>query len=512
MRILISFLLALILTSCGSRLPLEEGSSLVNTPISSTLIVGATIVDGTGSAAKIGNVRIEGDRIVAIGSVSPRTGEHVVDAKGLVLSPGFIDTHSHHEIGLLAGESPNALLAQGVTTIIVGQDGLSHYPLGAFFARFESDPAAVNIASYSGHNAIRQEVMGKDSAGQATSDQVACMSSYLASDMEAGALGFSTGLEYDPGRHATPSEVQALAQVAADFGGRYISHLRSEDREIWTALDELLEIGRSTGMPVQVSHIKLAMTDLWGDAEKFIDRLDRARAEGIDVTGDVYPYPYWQSFVSTLWPDRDFDDRSKAEYALSHLTRADRVMIVHYPLDPSLEGKFLSEVSDERDSDPVTVLIALAKADDAANSHARIIATGMAPADVSVLIAWPHSNIASDGMLNDPHPRGSGTFARIIRQYVREDRLLSLEEAIRKMTGLSAAHVGIEGRGVIQVGAYADLILFDPAIFGDRATRLEPDLVAEGMQRVWVNGVPVYGPEADADARSGAVIRRGRGI
>lgn len=474
----------------------------------SVLIRNAQVIDGTGGAAQRISVRFVGDRISAIGELAPSPDDRVIDATGLTLAPGFIDTHSHHDIGLLAGKSAEPLLAQGITTIVAGQDGLSQIPISAFFAAFEAHPVAVNVASYAGHNAIRREVLGDDGDRLANEEEVERMKALLARDMAAGALGFSTGLEYDPGRSSDKAEVLELARVSAFYGGRYISHVRSEDRELWSAVEELIDVGRKTGMPVQLSHAKLAMRDLWGDAPLLIAKLEAARAEGIEVTADVYPYTYWQSFISTLWPDRDFSERSKAEYALAHLTSADQVMIAHYPVDSSLVGRMLSDIAEERGEDPVTTLIALAKADDAAQSGGRIVATGMAPADVATLLAWPHSNVASDGLLDDPHPRGAGAFARVIRLFVRDEGVLTLGQAIHKMTALSADHVGISGRGRIEVGAMADLVLFDHRTFADRSTRIDPGQLATGVSKVWVNGQLVFSDGKVTGTKPGRVLRR----
>ena len=223
------------------------------------MITNATLIDGTGAPARTAAVRIVGDRIVEIGEIEASFRDRLVDAGGLVLAPGFIDTHSHADGGLF--EHPDALAAvnQGITTVIVGQDGGSSLPLASFFDKVEQAPAAVNIASYVGFGVIRRQVMGQDFRRPATEDEIEKMRALVRDEMEAGALGLGTGLEYDPGIYSTPEEVIALAREAASFGGRYISHVRSEDRWFWKAIDEIINIGRETGMPVQISHIKLAL-------------------------------------------------------------------------------------------------------------------------------------------------------------------------------------------------------------------------------------------------------------
>lgn len=474
----------------------------------STLITGARVVDGTGAPARPASVRIEGDRIVAVGDLAPRADDQIVDAGGLVLSPGFIDTHSHHDHGLF--KKPDALTAtsQGITTIIVGQDGGSELPLGQLFDRMKKTPVAVNIASYVGHNSIRDAVLGKNFKRVATAAEVERMRALVRAGMQAGAIGLSTGLEYDPGIYASKDEVLTLAREAAQSGGRYISHIRSEDQYIWAALDEIVEIGRATGMPVQVSHMKLAMTDWWGQADRYLGVMDRARAAGVDITGDVYPYEYWQSTLTVMFPKRDFTNRESAEFALKHLAPADGLLLSDFSPDPSLVGKTVAQVAVKRGIDPAVALMQLIAESQVPGAHEMVIGTSMRSDDVARLIAWPSSNISSDGMLEDRHPRGAGSFPRVLRRYVREQPLLTLEQAVHKMTGAAADHMGLTDRGVIRPGAHADLVLFDPVTIADRATSETPSALSVGISRVWVNGALVLKDGQPTGVRSGQPVRR----
>ena len=272
------FLLAVV-SACS-----QEPAPPICTNDDGFLITNITIHDGSGSPGVAGSVRVTGGLIAATGDLQACDGEPVVDGGGQVLAPGFIDTHSHADRQIF--EYPDALpvVSQGITTIIAGQDGGSRYPLAEFFADFESTPATVNIASYVGHGTLRNQVMGDDFRRTATADEIAQMRAMLASELESGALGLGAGLEYEPGIHSETEEVLELARVAAEAGGRYISHVRSEDRWFEDAIDEIILIGRETGMPVQVSHIKLAMKRLWGSAAEIIAKLDAARAEGINIT------------------------------------------------------------------------------------------------------------------------------------------------------------------------------------------------------------------------------------
>jgi N-acyl-D-amino-acid deacylase len=478
-----------------------------------TLIANALVVDGSGHAARRASVRIAEGRIVAVGRLRARPGETVVGAHGLVLAPGFIDTHAHYDDGIFAAPEVIAAASQGITTAVVGQDGASPFPLADFFARLAATPPAINIAAYAGHGTLRSAVMGEDFRRAATPAEVDSMAALLRRELAAGALGLSTGLEYDPGIYSRTDELVALARVSAAAGGRYISHLRSEDRRLWDAVDEVIAIGRAARVPVQVSHAKLAMRSLWGRAGRLLARLDRARAAGVDVTADVYPYTYWQSGISVLFPERDFTDRGAASLVLREVAAAEDIRITG-SADSSVIGRTVAEVARARGADPVTTLLELTRSSAAAEraggepAGTTIIATSMAERDVARLIAWPHANICSDGASAGGHPRGYGAFPRVLGRYVRERHALTLEAAVRKMTSLAAEHVGIRDRGRIAPGMRADLVLFDAAVVGDRATPADPTALAAGIAVVWVNGVVVYRDGAATGARPGMVVRR----
>ena len=473
-----------------------------------TLIRGARLIDGTGAAARTADVRIDGDRIADVGRLEPRPGERVVDAAGRALAPGFIDTHSHHDAALLRLPDAAGAVSQGITTIIAGQDGGSHLPISEFFRQVEETGVAVNVASYAGHGTIREAVMGDDFRRAATADEVAAMTRLLRRDMDAGALGLSTGLEYDPGIYSTTDEVVTLARAAGERGGRYISHMRSEDRTLFDAIRETIAIGRAADIPVQVSHMKLAMKSLWGRADELIAVLDSARAEGVDITADVYPYTYWQSTMTVLFPERRFDDRDAATFALEELAPPEGMLIARYAAEPRYEGRTLADVAGERGEDPVDTYMALIERSQSEDAEESIIATSMDEANVARLLQWPHTNVSSDGGLDGAHPRGFGAFTRVLGPMVRAGHL-SLETAVHRMTALSAAHTGIEGRGVIRPGAFADLVLFDPAAVSDRATPESPHARSVGIDRVWVNGAVVYQNGETTGARPGRVVRRG---
>jgi N-acyl-D-amino-acid deacylase len=474
-------------------------------PLATTLIRNASVIDGTGAPSRRVDVRISGDRITAVGQLTPTSGDRVLDANGLSLAPGFIDTHSHHDRGLETAPDALAMVSQGVTTIVVGQDG-GGADLAALFARLEKQPASVNVASYAGHGAIRRRILGQDFARHATADEVDRMKALVKAEMDAGALGLSTGLEYDPGIYSAPDEVLALAKVAGDAGGRYISHMRSEDRWFWESLDELIAIGRVNQMPVQVSHIKLGMHDLWGQAEKLIAALEKARASGVQLTADIYPYTYWQSNLGVLYPKRNFSDETETKFVLEHVALAGDIIFNNFRAHPEYVGKTLAEVAASRGASEARTLMALLA--EPGGEGTGIVAKGMSDADVERLFQWPFANVCSDGTSTGLHPRGFGSFAKVLGPYVRDRKLFGLEEAVRKMSSLSAANVGLTNRGRIAPGYFADLVLFDPAVVADRADFGKAQAQAVGVRSVWVNGQLVFQDGKTTSARPGRPLRR----
>ncbi|MGB0623313.1 MAG: N-acyl-D-amino-acid deacylase family protein [Luminiphilus sp.] len=478
-----------------------------------TLITNARIIDGTGAPAVLGSVRLSGDRITALGDLAAGDADHIIDANGLVLAPGFIDTHSHSDRLILAERDALAKITQGITTAVVGQDGDSPYPLASFYAALEAAPAKINVAAYAGHNTLRDEVMGADFKRPASNEEMKAMSALLEQELAAGAVGLSTGLEYEPGIHSEMREVVQLAQLTADAGGRYISHIRSEDRWFDDALEEIIEIGRLTGMPVQISHLKLAMASQWGRAPWIIQRLNAAREEGIDLTADIYPYTYWQSHMMVLLPDRDPTDLAAIDFVMAELAPPDGIIFTHFPAEPDYVGMTLTEIAAARKQRPAEAFSALAQLSirhEAATGEMgdMMIGTSMRDDDVAAFIAWPHTNICTDGSLRDRHPRGAGSFPRVLARYVREQGVLSLESAIHRMTGLSAQHMGFAERGVIAPGMMADLVLFNPDTVMDRATTSEPFAPSEGIHSVWVAGERVLHDGTVSEAFPGRVIRR----
>lgn len=478
----------------------------------SAVITNVSLVDGTGAPARIGAVRIADGRIVAVGDVVPEKNEIIIDGGGKTLAPGFIDTHSHHDLDIPTSPDMTAVASQGVTTIIIGQDGSSPSPLKEFYAQLTKSPVAVNIGAYSGHNTLREQGMNA-ARRAATDEEVARMSKLLEEDMAAGAFGLSTGLVYETGNFSTPAEVMSLAKVSASLGGRYISHIRNEGFDVMPSLREVIDIGKATGAPVQVSHIKIAVKKLWGTSDKVLELLNDARAAGVDITADIYPYTYWQSTMRVLFPNKVYDDREGLASMLKESTPPEGLYFALYAPEPAIVGKTLAQVAKERGGTPVDVYLGLMKkAIEYEQAHPddkyveSIIGTSMREDDVTRLLAWEHANICSDGS-STGHPRGHGTFPRVLGHYVREKKVMTLEQGVHKMTGLAAKHLGITDRGTLAAGNAADLVLFDSDTILDRATLQNPKALSVGIEKVWVNGRLIFQDRRSTGVRPGQVVR-----
>lgn len=479
-----------------------------------TLIKNVWIVDGTGAAPYFGAVRIQGNKILAVGNLTPQTGETIIDGRQQYLTPGFIDSHSHHFGSLKKEPQGIAMTNQGITTILIGQDGDS-YPMDTLQSFFSKNKVAVNVASYTGHSSLREKIMGRNNVFRAASlAEIDKMKKALASDLQKGSFGLSTGLEYESAFYSSKEEVIALAQVAADFKRGYISHIRSEDIQLKDAIDEIIEIGKRTGIPVKLSHIKIANKQDWGKANQVIQTLDSARKAGIDITADVYPYTFWNSTLRVLFPDKKFTSLKSAELATQQLFDPAESVLVRFAPYPSYAGKTIAAIAKEREESTPATLIQLIKmaeaykkANPGAGSVEALAGKSMLEADVIDFMQWEHANFCSDGAAGG-HPRGYGAFTRILGKYIREQKILSLSQAIHKMTGLTAKHLQIENRGVIAAGNFADLVILNPDIVEDHATIENSKALSTGIKMVWVNGALVYQNQNAANQFPGVLIRK----
>ncbi len=489
-----------------------QGKPLDITP--TVLIKNITVIDGTGAPAKNIWVRIQGKKIISVGNLQAFEGEEIIDGEGKILAPGFIDSHSHVEASLQEHPEALAALNQGITTIVTGQDGGGD-PIDSIKAALKKIPAAINVAIYTGHATIREKIMGTANLSRpATNEELEKIKQLLKEELQKGSLGLSTGLEYEERFYSNRNEVIELAKVAAAEKGRYISHIRSEDVNREEAIDEIIQIGREAKLPVQISHIKIALKDDWGTAPRLLAALQNARAEGIDITADCYPYDFWNSTIRVLFPKKDFTNLESATYATQHLFDPEGSVMVRFAPDSNYKGKTVGAIAKLRnETSAKTLLYLVAAASDYQKQHPdadgieTIMGKSMSEDDVMSFLAWGHTNFCSDGA-NGGHPRGYGSFTKILNRYVKEKKIMSWEDAIHKMTGLAAEHIGITNRGIIAPGYFADLVLIDPATVKDNSSIENSKALSDGILKVWVNGVLVYKDKTSQQKFPGEFVGR----
>jgi dihydroorotase/N-acyl-D-amino-acid deacylase len=499
------------------------------------LIANGDVIDGTGAARYRADVALRGDRVVAVSRtpLARDAAARVIDARGRVVAPGFIDMHAHLD-PLLRLPLAESALRQGVTTALGGPDGGSPLPLGPYLDSARALGVGVNVAFLVGHNDVRREVLGMSDRAP-TAAELERMRALVARAMGEGAFGLSTGLLYLPGTYSTIDEVVALARVAADSGGIYTSHLRKEGLGLLEGVGEALEIGRRARIPVVLTHHKAVGKPMWGKSAVTLAMVDSARAAGTDVMIDQYPYTATHTNIGVLVPawamaggDREFERRLGDRALRDSIVRGivqliltdrgggdlSRVQFARVRWEPALEGKTLADWARQRGLAPTPesgaelVIEAIRKG--GANAIYHVLDEG----DVERIMRHPQTMIASDGRLNalgdgHPHPRAYGTFPRVLGRYVREKRVLGLEEAVRKMTSMPAARLGLAGRGVLREGAAADLVVFDPATVADRSTFERPHQYPVGIDAVIVNGTVAIERGAPTGVRAGRVLRRG---
>jgi N-acyl-D-amino-acid deacylase len=520
------------------------------------------IVDGTGSPWYAADVGIRGGRIAAIGMLDGAQARRTVDAAGRVVAPGFIDMLGQSEMSILVNPSLPSKIFQGITTEITGEGssagplndsliaadraGYDHYritpdwrTLGGYFARLEKQGIGINFASYVGATQVRRMVLG-DGDRTPTADELERMKALVREGMRDGAVGVSTALQYPPAPYASTEELIALAAEASKLGGLYATHMRSEGDRIMPALDEAIRIGREAKIPVEIWHLKAAGKRSWGKMPQIVARIDSARKAGVDIAADTYAYPAWFNSMSAFVPpwaqdggtakmlERLRDPAVRRRIRREMLTpggdwdnewqeipgpEAVIIGVVQNPALVSYQGKTLAQVAKLRSADPIDALFDLLIED---SGYTSVAVFGMSEPDVALALKqlWVSVNndsqgTAPDGLLGQehPHPRAYGTFPRILRKYVREERRLTLEDAIRKFTSLPAQRMRLGDRGVLKVGMWADVVVFDPATVRDRATFAQPNQLAEGMTWVLVNGVPVIADGKATGALPGQVLR-----
>ena len=468
----------------------------------SVLFQNASIIDGTGKAAFRGEVRIKDGKIAKIGKIKASKDDEVIDATGLVLAPGFIDIHNHSETGLLREGTAANQVSQGITTVLVGPDGGSPWPIAEYFTKLDGK-IAVNVGAFIGHAEVRSQILKDDYKRTATPEEIVAMAKLVEQAMNEGAFGLSSGLEYDVGFMATIEELIELAKVAAKYKGIYMSHIRDEEEGFRAAMEEAIRIGRDAKLPVQISHIKMGNRNVWGKSAEAITLIEAAKKAGQDVTADAYPYTAWASTITVLVPSRKHEDRTEVETGLANVGGAEKVLITSHAANRSYEMKTMAEIAASKNISPVDLYIEIVK-----NGGAGVVCNSMNEDDVKAFYQRPWIMVSSDGGIGSRHPRGTGTFTRVLGKFVRENKWLSLEEAIRKMTSMPAARLGLKDRGLIKKGMKADLVLFDANSVIDRATFAEPQNFSTGIKATFVNGVKVWDGDKITNATSGTILRR----
>lgn len=497
-----------------------------------TMIRNARVVDGTGNPWFRASIGIRGGRVAEIGNLDGKTADRVIDANGRVAAPGFIDVHTHVEREVEKIPRGDNFLLDGVTTIVTGNCGGSKLDLADWFAKLDAAGLGLNVATLIGHNTVRSEAMGTANRA-ATPAELDKMRDLVARAMREGAVGFSTGLIYIPGTYSNTEEVVALARVAAGFGGVYASHMRDEGEKIREAIDEAVRVGREAGMRVQISHFKIDNRRLWGASVQSIEMVESYRRQGVDVVVDQYPYDHSSTNLGITLPSWALADGRKAveERLKSPETRAriKREMLEHlrekgqpdysyaivagFEPDRSLEGKNISEINvlqgrvKSLDNEAETVLNIMDR------GGAQMVYHSMSLQDVERILRYPNTAVASDGGIREfglgmPHPRSYGTNARVLAEFVRERKTLTLEDAIRRMTSLPARTFGFADRGLLREGHAADILVFDPARVRDKATFQKPHQYTEGFDFVLVNGVAMVEEGKLTANKGGRVVRR----
>jgi N-acyl-D-amino-acid deacylase len=495
------------------------------------LLRGGRIVDGSGNPWYVGDVGIRDGRIAAVGRLDPAGATRVIEAKGLVVAPGFIDVHAHVETGIRRRGTADNFLFDGVTALVTGNCGGSEVDLPGFFSELRQNGLSLNLASLIGHNSVRRHVMGTEERDPGA-DELARMEQVVEQAMREGAVGLSTGLIYVPGTYAKTPEVVALARASARHGGLYASHIRNEGIEVMAAIDEAVQVGREAGLPVQISHFKLSSKKMWDKSAQTIARVEQARAQGLDVTVDQYPYTASSTNLGVLLPTwalaggqealqqrlRDPATRARIARGAKDVIRGragrkrlDYAMVASCAWDHARDGKSIAQINRElgrkgRLEDEIeTVLDMMDK------GGAQMVYHSMDERDVERIMRFPYAMVASDAGVIEPgegvpHPRGYGTNARVLGRYVRERRVLRLEEAVRKMTSLPAQRFGLTERGLVRPGMWADLAVFDEATVADQATFERPHAPAVGFRFVIVNGQVVVEEGRHTGARPGQVL------
>ncbi|MDL5047975.1 D-aminoacylase [Oscillatoria amoena NRMC-F 0135] len=496
------------------------------------LIVNGKIIDGTGNSWFYGDVGVKDGKISGIGRLDRSKAERILDATGLIVAPGFIDVHTHIEGSVLDVPTAGNFIMDGVTSVVTGNCGGSAVNVKRFFEQLDSVRTSLNIATLIGHNTVRRAVIG-DEQRDPTRDEQRRMEELVDQGMRNGAVGLSTGLIYIPGTYSKTEEVVGLAKVAAKFGGVYASHIRDEGDRVTEAVEEAINIGRQANLPVQISHFKVTYKPNWGKSVGTIAQVDRARVEGIDVTIDQYPYIASSTTLSTTVPSwvfgggrdsvtarlSDPKTREKIKHEMADILKKKQLksysyaVVARYAPDSTFNGKNISEINRIRgrktkpleEAETILELVA-------STERVQMVYFSMNETDLRRIAQYPFNMFASDAGINKfgsgmPHPRAYGTNSKVLGTYVRDLKIVRLEEAIRRMTSLPATKFNLRDRGLLREGMAADIVVFDERTVGDRATFERPHAYAFGFKHVMVNGKVTVEDGKHTGVRNGVVLK-----
>jgi N-acyl-D-amino-acid deacylase len=521
-RVLMCFIPLSIFTFCNSI--------LAQKPLFDVLIRNGKVIDGSGNPWFRADIGVLNGKIAAIGQLDSTQAKRTIDATGLVVSPGFIDVHTHVEGGIIRVPTADNYILDGVTSIITGNCGGSEDNLTSFYQNLMKIGISLNIGSFIGHNNVRRQVMNKANRDPTPKEQ-ADMENLVEKAMKQGAVGLSTGLIYIPGTYSKTPEVLGLAKIAARYGGVYTSHIRNEGETVSSAISEAITVGREAQIPVEISHFKIAFKPLWGKSTETVAMVEKARQEGIDINIDQYPYAASSTNMGTLLPawaladgdtamlkrfaDTAIHAQIKAEM-IANLTKDQRknwdyAVVAHSKADSTLDGKTISDITILRGrkrtaEDEVETIFELM-----AKGGGQMIYHKMSEEDIDIILKYPNTMIASDGGVEVygfgvTHPRSYGTNARVLGRYVRERKTLTLEDAIRRMTSLPAQRFRIDDRGLLRVGYAADILVFDEKTVSDKATYERPHAYSVGFKYVMVNGKLTVDNGRHNETKAGQII------
>jgi len=500
------------------------------------IITGGRIVDGTGNPWFVADIAVKDGRIAGLGHIAADRAARTIDAGGLIIAPGFIDVHTHIESGIEARPTADNFLRMGVTSVITGNCGGSALPLGEWFSKLETGGVSINIGSLIGHNTVRRAAMKGDFDRPPAPDELQRMRELIDGAMRDGAVGLSTGLEYVPGAYAKTDEIVELAKVAAGYGGRYATHMRNEDETVEQSIKESLQVGAAAKCPVEISHFKISSKMRWGASSITTSMIEAARASGQQVTVDQYLYTAGSTGIGILFPSWIFEGgpaktkerlqtaATRARIKREMIEKAGRggfkdfsfAYVASYKANPAFNGKNISEISlsvrkkagvEEEAEQAIEMLLA---------GGAQLVLHKMSDEDVARIFRAPFTMVASDSGVLDPndssipHPRGFGNNARALGVYVREKKMVSLEEAVRKMTSLPAQTFGLWERGLLRPGLAADIVIFNDKTIFDRASYQQPKQYADGIDYVLVNGQVVIDKGQHNGTKPGRILRRSK--